>query len=46
MLEEAIQTAEATHERFFEAELCRLQGTVLHGNWASATKPTPACGRR
>jgi class 3 adenylate cyclase/tetratricopeptide (TPR) repeat protein len=29
MLEEAIQTAETTHERFFEAELCRLQGTVL-----------------
>jgi class 3 adenylate cyclase/tetratricopeptide (TPR) repeat protein len=29
MLEEAIETAEATHERFFEAELCRLQGGVL-----------------
>jgi predicted ATPase len=29
MLEEAIQTAETTHERFFEAELCRLQGMVL-----------------
>jgi class 3 adenylate cyclase/tetratricopeptide (TPR) repeat protein len=29
MLEEAIQTADSTNERFFEAELCRLQGTVL-----------------
>jgi class 3 adenylate cyclase/tetratricopeptide (TPR) repeat protein len=29
LLEQAIQTAEATNERFFEAELCRLQGTVL-----------------
>ncbi|MBV9970951.1 MAG: AAA family ATPase [Xanthobacteraceae bacterium] len=29
MLEEAIQIADATNERFFEAELCRLQGIVL-----------------
>ena len=29
LLEEAIQTAETTNERFFEAELHRLQGTVL-----------------
>ena len=29
LLEEAIQTAEATNERFYEAELCRLQGAVL-----------------
>jgi tetratricopeptide (TPR) repeat protein len=28
-LDEAIQTAEATHERFFEAELLRLQGTMM-----------------
>jgi tetratricopeptide (TPR) repeat protein len=29
LLDEAIQTAESTNERFFEAELFRLQGTML-----------------
>jgi tetratricopeptide (TPR) repeat protein len=29
LLDEAIQTAESTNERFFEAELLRLQGTAL-----------------
>ena len=45
MLEEAIQTAEATHERFFEAELCRLQGMVLmHIGQARRSRRPPAAG--
>ena len=43
LLDEAIQTADKTNERFFEAELYRLRGKILLA-WAGKVRRRLNCG--